>query len=314
MRPVMDAVYSKEARKEDKLLISFKNLLVRQPDAGLFRKFSTLAALGLATLGSLTGCEAWQQTSIASICESHPTMCNDLNPDAWCRAEKAEIIRHRYLQLTEPQQMASGQQQYALFKKWESYQACIVKASGIQHIKQRDKEAGRMRGVLTAQRELKKLKWQTQDSADPYLAFYHWSRFHQAQAGERFMQAARRGELQHDPQLLVMLASMQVKSDPQTARATLFDALALYQDPDHIDPEIFGSLSTMALYREQLDAAYVWLQVARAFDLPEDATVTRRLASLDASRTEQLDEVADKVIDALEDSAFNAYNLGLHRL
>ena len=38
---------------------------------------------------SLTGCDGFSQKSVATMCDEEQSLCSDLNPDSWCRAEKS---------------------------------------------------------------------------------------------------------------------------------------------------------------------------------------------------------------------------------
>ena len=78
-------------------------------------RFITLLALTLL----LNGCEnvLFGQKSISQICKQYPQMCRDLNTDAHCRLQKAEIIRARYENLKQP----SDHLKYKLLMQFEDY-------------------------------------------------------------------------------------------------------------------------------------------------------------------------------------------------
>lgn len=237
-------------------------------------------------------------------------MCDDLNPDAWCRSEKAEIIRHRFNHQNE----ATDKQRYEMLLKWEAYKVCIAKAAGIRHIKHREKEAGRMKGLLTAERELKRLAWKTQNADNPYLAYYHWSRFSDAEARDRFMRFAKSGELHNDPSLLVALASLQIKTDEEAARHTLYDALERVDENNMVESAVFLSLSTLAIDQNNLAAAYLWANVAHHFDAPVDLPAYQQMAIASNVDVDAIETMAEKVIDDLEAGKFNAYRAGINDL
>ena len=123
---------------------------------------------------------------------------------------------------------------------------CVDEAQYIEHIKRKGKEATRLKGVMTAQRELKRLARETKTSLDPYLSYYHWTRFGDEQAFNRFERYAASQRIS-DPSLLVALASAQVKTDAKKTVATLYRALSLYDDSDDVDLAIYHSLYTLAV-------------------------------------------------------------------
>ncbi|GGW77033.1 DUF2989 domain-containing protein [Alteromonas halophila] len=295
-----------------KLLINFKNVAHNGRKRQFFRKFSTLSVAVRSlpfSLLLLTGCDNLFEPTVAEICKDDPALCSDLNQDGWCRSEKATIIRLRHTHKDDK----SEQYKYPLMLAFEDYLACVDKASGIEHIKYRDKEATRLKGVLTAQKELKRLSRETRHAADPYLSYYHWSRHGNKEALERFRQYMRSHDVQ-DPALLVFRAEEEVKRDLQRTTAILYEALSLYETADAVDMEIYHSLVSIALEQENYRLAYVWLKVTEYYD-DEALTDSKTLM---AARTELpfdvLDAVADEIISAINGGDFNADELQLARL
>jgi hypothetical protein len=206
---------------------------------------------------SLMGWEGYFEKSIANICEESPTFCNDLNADSWCRAEKSVIIRLRYQDSVEPR----DKNKYDLLLGFEDYKKCIDKASKIEHIKFKEKQTGRVEGLLTAERELKRLSRLTKDSVEPHLLYYHWSRNNNEDAIKTFMQYRDTGELE-TPELQVALASYYTKFDLPKTIKTLHHALELHEEGDEINTTIFSSLTTIHMKLEEFDKAYIWGLVA----------------------------------------------------
>ena len=239
-----------------KIFTFCRNLLVLM---NTLRNFSTFI-LVLVTL-TLSGCEYFTAKTVAQMCTEQPQICGDLNPDSWCRAEKAEIIKFRF----EHQDGEPEEDKYNLMMYFEDYQVCIAKAAQIRHIKLREKETGRMKGLLTAQNELKRLSNETRYSENPYLAYYQWSRHGHEDSLKAFLYAAERGEL-HSAALNVAHASYLVKRDTAKAINALYTALSLYNEDEDIDPEVFNSLFTLHNERENLSEAVVWGLVGSEFD------------------------------------------------
>ena len=249
---------------------------------------------------TLMGCEHFSSKTVAQICEEQPQMCNDLNPDSWCRAEKADIIKYRY----QHQDSEVEMHKYNLLMYFEEYQTCIAKAAQIRHIKLREKETGRMKGLLTAQRELKRLSAETRHSQDPYLAYYQWSRHGHKDSLTVFLRAAEQGKLD-SAALNVAHATYLVKRDSAKAINALYTALSLYTDDEEIDPEIFNSLFTLHNERENLSEAVVWGLVGSEF---ESSTIDKNeLIAIANARGLALDELtsrADRLYSRIESRDF----------
>lgn len=219
---------------------------------------------------SLAGCDGFFKKSISDICSESSELCADLNEDSWCRAEKAKIIKARYKDVHSP----SDENTYRLLTYFESYKTCIDKAAQIEHIKLKEKKTDRVEGALAARSELKRLARETQDSDNPYLLYYHWSRFNRSDALEQFLSYQRTGELE-TPELQVALASHFVKFDRIKALEILEHALELYNEGDELDSEIFQSLATLYLKEEDIIRAYVWGSIAEELEGSTDVDLVQ---------------------------------------
>ncbi|GAB3033443.1 DUF2989 domain-containing protein [Bowmanella dokdonensis] len=250
----------------------------------------------------LSACGGFNSNSVKDICETYPDMCSDLNPDGWCRAEKADIIKHRYQMSVSP----TDKLRYDLLLDFEDYKKCISKASQIEHIKLKEKKSERIRGLLTAERELKRLANETRDATTPHLLYYQWSRFHSEQALQGFLQYEKNNQLEY-PEMQVALATYYSKFDrPKTIRL-LYHALELYKEDEEIDREIFRSLSSLFMKEEQFDWAYLWGYVAREFGV-EDLNLTSIQAILheQGKKTAPIEDKAAHYIELIEEGRFIA--------
>ncbi|WP_412726446.1 DUF2989 domain-containing protein [Alteromonas sp. D210916BOD_24] len=297
------------------MLISF---IMRAKDTlkdVLFSKFPTNWYLALRNtllgtlLVALTGCSDLFEPTIGEICEAHSEMCTDLNVDARCREERAQIIRLRYYN----KDSKGDAHKYSMLLGFEEYLSCVEVAQHIEHIKHKGKEATRLKGVITAQKEIRRLSRETKNSLDPYLSYYHWSRYNDQEAFRRFERYAASDKVS-DPELLVALASVLIKTDQERTINTLYRALSLYTDSEEIDIEIYHSLASIAMDRDNYRLAYVWYGVAEAFDerLPDIQRV--QLGERFNLPVNILDSVIEEVVSALKDSTFNAEKLKLKKL
>lgn len=252
----------------------------------------------------LSGCGDifFGEKTISQICRDYPQMCNDLNSDAHCRQEKAEIIRARYANLQQP----SDQLKYKLLILFEDYKVCISKAAQIEHIKQKEKKTDRMKGVITARRQLAQLARDTEESKDPYLLHYHWSRFGREESLVEFLGLEATGALEK-PELQVKLAEYYVKKDLDRTVNLLYRALELYESGDTVDPEIFYSLSTIFLKQERFPRAYVWAYIAKRYDVTDlDLAQIEALVRQVGKKPGKLEDIADDYISDIRSGKFVA--------
>ena len=248
----------------------------------------------------LAGCDAFSQKSIATICEEEQSLCSDLNPDSWCRAEKSVIIRSRYEDLQKPQDI----NKYRLLLGFEDYKKCISKASQIEHIKFKEKQTGRVKGLLTAERELKRLARATRDSKEPHLLYYQWSRHNNEEALETFMKYKDEGKLETS-ELQVALASYYSKFDLPTTIKTLHHALELHEEDADIDENIFSSLATIYMKLEQFDEAYIWGVIALEHDVEDlDLIQIEALLLQQNSNIKQLNKIAKQYSKSIDKGDF----------
>ena len=308
---VTSSILNKQARKT-KLLISFKTSMKTTIRESLFSKFPTkgrIAILSLAAAITITGCGDLFEPTISEICESHSEICLDLSLDARCRAERAEIIRLRYYN----QDSKDDAYKYPLLVNFEEYLVCVEEVQHIEHVKRKGKEATRLKGVITAQREIKRLSRETKNSFDPYLSYYHWTRYNDKDAYHRFERYAASNQVT-DPKLLVELASVQIKTDQERTIKTLYRALSLYTDSDDIDVSIFYSLASMGMDRENYRLAYVWYGVAENYDERLNETQRMQLGQKYALPIEILDNIVDEIVSSLNSATFDADSLKLDNL
>ena len=289
--------------RKDKLLPSKGNLFGNFPT--LPNKFATLLPIGLI----LSGCGELFEPTISQICESNNTLCLDLNLDARCRYERADIIRLRYNHQDDP----SDAYKYPLLLAFEDYLVCVEEVQHIEHIKRKGKEATRLKGVITAQKEIKRLSRETKNSHDPHLSYYHWSRFGDKEALHRFERFAKSSRVK-DPQLLISLASIQVKTDIPSTINTLYRALSLYEDSSAIDASIFPSLASLAMKQENYRMAYVWYGVSAHYNENISSSQQQQLMARSNLPVNILDAIIDDVITALDAGTFDADALKLERL
>lgn len=299
-------------RGNSKLLKNFNKTIKTNKLAQLFSKFSTnLACIVFLTSAlALSGCDALFKPKIRNICEDYPQFCADMNEDGWCRAERSEIIRHRY----EHKDDDTDRPKYQLMINYENYESCISKAAQIEYKKYREKEFARKDAAVSINKALKQLQWQTKNSPDPYISYYQWSRFGYNEAKERFVTAARQGVFT-EPKYYVDLASIEIGHDYQAAKNALFTALSQYANTDEeIDGSIASMLMTLYLENENYRMAYVWTKVTNHFADSVDDSQLVALSSRYSLPVDILDRLSDDIISAIDSRSFNAQALKIENL
>ena len=259
---------------------------------------------------SVSGCDKMFKKTIRSICLEHPEMCNDLNKDAHCRREKAHIIQHRYDDFIQPSEMGK----YKLLLDFEEYKPCVWKASNIVYKKERDKAKTRtrIRGYMTALKEIKRLEKETINSNNPYLLYYHWSRNSNEAAGDKFLAMKDSPQLS-DPELQMALASYFIKFNLEEAIASLYRAISYSKDGiETINPEIYQTLTGIFLEEQELDKAYIWayisaetMEYSKGKRIPGiDLNQLTQMTEAKGINIEKLTETAEGYLDLIDDGEF----------
>ena len=159
----------------------------------------------------LTGCE--ESLTVEGICVQSPAMCNDLNQDSHCKAQRERTIFSRHLESLQP----TDEHKYQLLKAFEHYNQCIALAANIQHIKLKSKTTARRRAHLTSMREIARIYQQTKHTSHPGLLYYHWSRNNDESALTRLLALEHTAEVEQSAEMQFYLASYYIKVDEEKA-------------------------------------------------------------------------------------------------
>jgi hypothetical protein len=245
----------------------------------------------------LAGCGEEQQT-VAKICQDSPTVCSDLNEDSHCNIQRADVVFDRFAE----RKLPSDKNKYNLLISFEKYSKCIELASGIEHIKLKEKTTSRVNGFLTSLKEIKRLTEETVSSEDPNLLQYHWSR-HQSQPHlDKFLQAEKDKQLE-TPDLQIALASYYMKRDVKKTINILHHALSLYPAEAVVDPEIYTALTTIYYKQRNYQLSLLWALIA------EQAGIER--IEFDRIKTElKALKIDADPIEALADETLESIKLG----
>jgi len=250
----------------------------------------------------IAGCDTGP--NLAQMCEQHPEICQEFKEDSWCKRERIDV-GFKNVALKEK---ASDLHKYHLLVAYENYAACMNHASKIEHIKLKEKRTLRVDNYMKAKGRIEALSKETKSSEHPELLYYHWTRYLNKQALEKFLKMEGSGMLE-TPSSQFNLATYYAKRDPNKTLSLLFHALELYQPGDEINTEIFKSISTIFEDKKEYKQAYIWLKILQLY-MPDDETINEKaLASyikkfaLDAPF---LNKVAEATLDKIQSGSFKS--------
>ncbi len=199
-----------------------------------------------------------KEVTLLQLCQSNKQYCDDLWDDSHCKDERRSVIFSRVSEAKLP----SDANKYQLLMDFERYHKCMELAAGIEHIKLKEKTTERVKNVMVAQKEIKRLSAETTGSDHPGLAFYHWSREHSEPHLQKFLKAANAGELK-TPELMFAYGQYWMDRDLDKAIETMLKTLTLYKAEQKIDTDIYTSLTTLYYKKQDFAASYHWALVAK---------------------------------------------------
>lgn len=240
--------------------------------------------------------------TVNELCELYQETCQAFTPDSWCKAERKSILLNTHAVANSEE----GKNKYNLLLSYEKYKACMNKAAKIEHIKLKEKKAFRLQNEVHAQEQIEKLSNATKGDDNPYLLYYHWSRYLDNKALTKFLQYEKNGQLE-TPELQFFLATHYVKIDTHKTIGLLFHALELYQPGDDINIEIFKSLVSIFTDKKEYKKAYIWLKILELYSI-ENTNITPETLVQYAQgynlNTERLNKIADITLEKITDGEF----------
>jgi hypothetical protein len=250
----------------------------------------------------LSACD--NKPNFAELCESNSEICNEFKEDSWCKRERI-VVGFANL---EQKQKATDLHQFNQLLAYEGYAQCMAHASKIEHIKLKHKQTMRVNNTIKARKRIKEISKLTKNSEHPHLLYYHWSRYINEEALTKFLAQEGSSALEN-PQSQFNLATYYTKIDPKKTLALLYHALELYQAGEKLNPEIFQSISTIFIKKQQAKQVYIWLRILRLYS-PKNKEVTER--SLDnyvvgyKLNKALLDKVAMVTLEKIEAGKFES--------
>ncbi|WP_394201726.1 DUF2989 domain-containing protein [Shewanella waksmanii] len=262
--------------------------------------------ISLFAFSSLIGCDNGANT--ATICKNNPEICADLHRDSWCRFEKGDLIRKRYLLKQTPN--PTGKQIYKHLLNLEKYNQCIELASGVQHILHPERTNDRMRAYGLSAQSLAELQATTKGSDDLYLSFYHWTRFSDEAAQSRVLDAELNGQID-EIFILAQLAAYYQKFDAVKAK-TLYLSVLDNATQQEFNPDWLLGLSSIYYQQGHFELTYI-LSKANTLMSDSKASTVDMLALInnDTQLQKFLDSQAEELVDLIESGEFKQSQLRL---
>jgi len=262
-----------------------------------FNRFSVICIVFI-----LSGCD--QAPKFASLCEEHPNICQEFVEDSWCKRERISVGFSNVNHLKESIDINKFHQLIS----YEKYAKCMSHASLIEHIKFKEKKTIRVNNVAKAKKKIKEISELTKDSRHPNLMYYHWTRYLDENALNRFL-ALENTKTLETPELQFNLATYYVKIDQNKTLKLLYRALELTDKDEAINTEIFKSISTIFADKKKQKQAYIWSKILLTHE-PEDETVSveslTKYAKSFELNIEFLDRVAQSTLNKIHDGEFKA--------
>lgn len=250
----------------------------------------------------LSGCDSGP--SFAQLCEENPEICGEFHDDSWCKRERIAVgsanIQHKI--------KADDLQKFNQLIAYENYNKCVTHASKIEHIKLKEKKTRRIENMMKARLRIEEIAEQTRTSEHPRLLYFHWTRYLNEQALEKFLALEGTNELE-TPESQYELATYFIKRDQDKTLQLLFHSLELHNTETQINVEVFKSLSSIFADKNQPKQSYIWLKVLQLY-MPSDPSISENTLNgyviLNRLDVDFLDKIAAATLSKIVNGGFIA--------
>lgn len=265
-------------------------------------KLNALTKLGVSTacvvcLLLLAGCG--RKSPLAEVCHDNPLVCRDLDLDATCRERRTPLLELR-LAIKRQQVTADDETQFKLLQTLESYNTCLKRTAGIQHVNNPSLTSNAQRAYALTSESLLELQRQTQGRDNAHLAFYHWTKLGDGNALAVLNELQSHNQI-HDAYILAGLGTDRLRRKPKQARELFLQAL------QNATPEQFVADWLLALASVTPDVELQYLLQKTNVVLTGRGVNQRMLADvLGAHRAAQagLDTEAQQLAQALQQGEY----------
>ncbi|MDW6003603.1 DUF2989 domain-containing protein [Vibrio mangrovi] len=260
-------------------------------------KYASLAI----TVFLLSGClENTRNTD--KLCQDNPELrCEELNiNDGQCRVARTNLIWHR-LKVNKNPTDVNKITEYELTQK---YKQCLEVAAQIQPIDQAELKQRRFNALLSSGKNMERLEKELMKYNTPSSLYFLWSQTGDTQARRKFLQLEGKPEME-SADLQYALATFYIDRDKEKTIKLLNHALEL-SDPEKLNTSIFESLASLNQLRHRQEASYIWAIVGKHFGVSVASPESMRLMyGFSEEKFDMLDDIADMIIDAVEDKEYH---------
>ncbi|MBW3163339.1 DUF2989 domain-containing protein [Ferrimonas balearica] len=212
----------------------------------------TLPIFALLAIAGLSGCD--RGPNVRSICEQQPALCNDLNTAGWCRHNRANIIhaRHQF------EMTGDASHRFDELVELEGYVDCMNNVSQmVGKTSGGALEQERSHYFLKGLAALEALQQATQKDPHPSLSLYHWTRFNDDIALNRFLEAEAQGELE-GVRLKRLAGLFFSERDPAKAKRYLLEVVEANPMAARVDSELLMQLGYVLNTLKQSESAFLF--------------------------------------------------------
>lgn len=248
----------------------------------------------------LIGCKNVPQTQI--ICNNHPFICKDLHKDSFCKDQREALILARFDTLEQKPSLDMALYNELLVS--EKYRDCIGLKSEIRHVQHTERTTDRTDAYLAILRRIKKLSGATKNSKNPYLAYYHWSRYRDKKALSIFLEDEKEGKIDK-PQLKAWLADYYSRKDPEKSIDLYKQAIA-ETDVNDINNLWITAMATVYKDTGHNNEFYIYHRVAEKISPhPVNEEMLMNAIGHDKKLAAQLDDIASQIAKLIRVGKFS---------
>ncbi|OXX73799.1 hypothetical protein B9J87_05105 [Vibrio sp. V19_P1S1T109] len=235
------------------------------------------------------------------LCADNPNLrCERLNiNDGQCRVPRTDLIWHRFEVLKNPSD-SNKIKEYGLV---QAYRKCLELASQIQAIDQTELKQRRFSALVNTGKDLEQIEKELQSSSSAETLYFLWSQIGDKSAQRKFLQREGKPELD-TAEMQYALATFYVQRDREKAIYLLHRTLEL-SPKDSINLDAIKSLASTNQILKQKEKAYIWAMVGKTFNVPvASETELKLLYGFDQEKFDALDDIAEKIVDAIKNGQF----------
>lgn len=259
----------------------------------------------LASVILLSGCFE-PRLNTEQLCDKYPALnCGELNMnDGQCRIARTDLIWQRKKVLDNP----SAENMIEEFRLVSDYQRCLDLAAQIEPTKVGDKKERRFNALLHSYDEQKRLLAALKQHNSPQALYFLWTQGDQSAIRE-FLRYENSNQLD-TPELQYALATYYISHDREKTLDILHKALRLHPQDKQLQSNIVESLASVNQSLKQPEYAYIWVMVGKELGLPVVPERNLRvLYNFSPEKIEHLQQIADKILAAIEDGDYQDSHL-----